>query len=369
MMKVIDGNLALVALDCIVTETADFKNPRRASSAVQPKGYAPEEMEELRNAIKNEGLEHPLSIRAWAGKKKYVVLNGERRFRCLQKLIADKEMCYDPATKQNRPADQLYKSVCCRVHSDITDDVAYQLAFSTNDRACDIGETATVAVVRHFYQDLKWSEAQILKVTGKSKPWLAETIAIIKLDQTTWDSFAAGRINRSVAAALAQKTERERVASLEAVIEVQKHRVENMRAVLQQGVTNLSERWAIAKADATVQSKIATTTAEKNKAAQLANSAKAIEQTLAKKKSELQSVTTRPASMKDFAAAEKQVNDIANELTFNKIQKCHIAKLSAIINPTPEQAVLIAFMRHWWQNGVLKGEQDFGKILRSFRAV
>ncbi|NBT57219.1 hypothetical protein EBT16_00385, partial [bacterium] len=44
-------------------------------------------MEELRNSIQDEGLENPIRLRVIEGKKPFLqVINGERRFRCLEEL-------------------------------------------------------------------------------------------------------------------------------------------------------------------------------------------------------------------------------------------------------------------------------------------
>ena len=206
----IRGNLYRVQISLIqFAQQSDegglaFFNPRFVLADSKPKGFSKEEMNELREAIRTEGLENPLLLRLVEidGEQVLQLVGGERRKRCLDKLISDEEECYDPASESWKSASDMYGFVECRIN-EMDDQSAYKYAFSENERAIGIGEGATVALINEF-RKASWTDEQIFQTTGKSSAWLRETDILLNLDESTFKSLSTNEINRTAALKLAK---------------------------------------------------------------------------------------------------------------------------------------------------------------------
>lgn len=181
-----------------------FFNPRFVLANSKPKGLTKDEMNELREAIRTEGLENPLLLRRVEidGEQVLQLVGGERRKRCLDKLIADEEECFDPASETWKSASEMYGFVECRIN-EMDDQSAYKYAFSENERAIGIGDGATVALINEF-RKASWTDEQILQTTGKSSSWLRETDILLNLDESTFKSLSTNEITRAAALKLAK---------------------------------------------------------------------------------------------------------------------------------------------------------------------
>lgn len=156
-------------------------------------------MEELKNSIQDEGLENPIRLRVVEdGKKSFLeVINGERRFRCLEELCERDVPCFDCSADEDRPASEIYEWVDCRI--DFMDDrTALRVALKPNATSEVIGDAASIHVVK-VLKDSGYDDQEILKSTGKSISWLRETEKIIGLDEVCLQNFEQDKINRTVA--------------------------------------------------------------------------------------------------------------------------------------------------------------------------
>jgi hypothetical protein len=136
--------------------------------------------------------------------KKVQLIRGERRVRCLQKLIANNktELCYDPATKKLERPKNVYEKVICHV-VDCDDLMANKIAFSDNEQAVGIGEACTAAYVRKLKNDGLTSD-EIMKITGKKASWLRDEESLLTLDKACFNAFVCGEINRTIALELVE---------------------------------------------------------------------------------------------------------------------------------------------------------------------
>jgi hypothetical protein len=183
-----------------------YGNPRwhlNKAGEQEAKGMDSATMEELRNSIQDEGLENPIRLRVMeVGKKSFFeVVNGERRFRCLEELCERNLNCFDSSVDRDRPASEIYEWVDCRV--DFMDDKkALRVALKPNSTSEVIGEAASIHIVKTL-KESGFDDQEILKLTGKSLPWLRETEKIIGLDKVCLEHFEQDKINRTVALHLA----------------------------------------------------------------------------------------------------------------------------------------------------------------------
>ena len=117
------------------SEALSFRNPRCILGSTNPKGFSREEMTELREAIRTEGLKQPILLR-WIeidGERNIQCIGGERRCRCIRKLVADNEQCWDAAEETFKPAAELYQYVDARINN-LDDASAWKHAFDCKRR-------------------------------------------------------------------------------------------------------------------------------------------------------------------------------------------------------------------------------------------
>lgn len=214
-------------------DTLSFKNPRRTMVNGQPntRGFEKDRMSMLREAIRTEGMHTPLLLRGGSnlGNEELIIIDGERRKRCIDKLIKDGEECFDPSTNSYRPAKEVYGKIECKIYSNIDDKSAFKHAFSANENSEPIGEGATVALIR-YWRKCGWSDTDILEVTGMSTTWLRETEQLCALDEKTFGALAEDEINRTVAIHLSKVTDvNERLARLAVAREFAAKRIASLQ--------------------------------------------------------------------------------------------------------------------------------------------
>lgn len=185
-------------------------------------------MDELRSSIQNSGLDNPIRLRPISSDEGSFleIVNGERRFRCIERLCDDESACYNPSSAEMAPAEEVFEWVDCRIeHMD--DCAALAVALKTNETSELIGDLASIEVVKAFRR-AGHDDADILKATGKSVSWLRETDRIIGLDEVCLDCFEKDKITRKAALQLALiENAEERIGLLEEIIGVARGRHES----------------------------------------------------------------------------------------------------------------------------------------------
>ena len=174
-----------------------FYNPRYSLSG-QIDGLDEIHMGELYEGIRTEGLQNPPTVR-WTKESGYQLIRGERRVRCLLKLVADSKntLCLNQETKQwDRPA-KIYDHIPCHV-IECEDIEAQKIAFSDNDQAIGFSDACTAAFVRNLKVQGR-SDDEIMRITGKRQSWLRDTHTINGLDKECRIAFETRAINRTIA--------------------------------------------------------------------------------------------------------------------------------------------------------------------------
>jgi hypothetical protein len=345
-----------------------FKNPRRimVKGRLTGQGLDKETMDELREAIRTEGLQHPLTLcgESNLGNKRLTLLNGERRKLCIDKLISDKAECFDPASKTWKPAAELYEFIPCNILIDIDEKEKYKVAFSSNERAIEIGEGATVTLIRSWRQ-AGWQDSDIQKATTKSITWLRDTESLLNLDDHTFDALVMGEINRTVALELAKIADKkERIRRLEKSREHAALRLESIQKNIQNEVAEAEEVAEISDA----QIRHAELTGGDTVKAE-ARKARA-ERKLVRKVTQASKLSSKrvQVTIKDLDKANADMQGDTKALTMAKIQKHHIGDLTVIAEEGGKHADKAALMLFWWHNGVLVGNRDLRTIFDEFDA-
>jgi ParB-like chromosome segregation protein Spo0J len=227
-MKQINGNLYLVNIDDVhfadEFENSVFKNPRMIlEDELSPKGFNLADMQELRDSIQHNGLKHPFICKKHQGKIQLVA--GERRKRCVDKLLAENALCYDQSDRTYKNAKEIYNKIECRVE-DIDDLQAFAEAFSENENSRSIGEAETIFLIDKFRKKLKYTDEQILKITNKNSVWLRDTDKLLTLDENSLNYFKENKINREAALELLKEEDiQEREKLLNEAVKILKNRV------------------------------------------------------------------------------------------------------------------------------------------------
>jgi len=231
-----------------------FRNPRRTiiDGKVSAIGFDKNSMDELRESIRGEGLQNPILLRASADFKIIVVLAGERRKRCIDKLISDDAECFDVVHSRKKKAKEVFEYIECRIYSDIDEVEAFRHSFSENDRAIGIGDAANVELIKQW-RACGWTDETIMSVTCKSITWVRETEKMAELDNETYAAFAQGKINRTLAIALSRvESEVERNAYLSALVDMSEQRFNKKHQEVLKELEDAEEKLEIAEADVAI---------------------------------------------------------------------------------------------------------------------
>lgn len=195
-------------------EEYHWHNPRRLGKIegnTLGRGLDKQDMQELYTSIKDEGLMLPFVAR-WIikedGNLSAEVVDGERRWRCIDRQIKKVELVKSRKLGDMLPATDVHAKVICRVV--VGDDKdALRIAFMVSDRSVPWGEGATAKLIKKL-RKAGFSDEDILKETKKSFQWLREMDEICNLDELTFDYLTDGRINRALGLRLAKIEEIDR---------------------------------------------------------------------------------------------------------------------------------------------------------------
>lgn len=212
----VDWNLIEIAKELEESEkTFRFFNPRHlgnyelekdgdATEIFYGQGFSKDEMKELMTNIINKGLDYPLLCYfILEGEKvKVRVHDGERRYRCLDRMINKDMKVWSRQQKQFVSAKEVYGKVTCRVDN-MTEEEAFTQACAVSETSVKWGDGANARLVKTLYEQGKKDE-EICKLLNKSKQWLAETASLNELDDFCFNFLLANKINRKVALDLAK---------------------------------------------------------------------------------------------------------------------------------------------------------------------
>lgn len=218
----------------------EFRNPRWHTLNGKPQGcgLSPEKMQELRESIRDLGLNHPLRCRWYpfqndrsASPVSVQLVDGERRFRSMCWLVKENQPCYDAATGDMVEAKKLYEYVDCMV-TEMDDDTALSYALEGNDKSEDIGTGATIAMVQYLRHCGK-TDPEIIAITRKSPDWLCKTEKLLGLDPDILLALKNDQINRKVAQRLGQIEDvKERRQRLQLALDANTEKIADLKAAI-----------------------------------------------------------------------------------------------------------------------------------------
>ena len=166
-------------------------------------GFEKADMDRLHASVKEQGLHNPLICR-WVLKDGVLgvqLVDGERRWRTVDRFLVKNEKVYDPATKKQASAKDLYSNLLVRVYDAPTDKEAMKLSYQENRSRVAFNDRVDISLVKDM-REKGFTDDEILEVTGQKADWLRDTdklIAVLKDDPDTMQALSQGVIRRDAA--------------------------------------------------------------------------------------------------------------------------------------------------------------------------
>ncbi|CAN5762953.1 ParB/RepB/Spo0J family partition protein [soil metagenome] len=167
-----EGNIRRLRVDQIAPNPFQ---PRRE--------FAPEELQELRESIRTNGLLQPPVVRPapGGGSSNFELVAGERRFRCVRELG--------------------WKEIPVLVR-DVDDRTLLVLALVENIQREELGVLEEAEGYRVLSEDFGMTQAEIAESVGKKRPTVANALRLLRLPGSVRRNLASGELTMGHARAL-----------------------------------------------------------------------------------------------------------------------------------------------------------------------
>jgi ParB family chromosome partitioning protein len=160
------------------------RNPRRE--------FAPAQLDELANSIKERGIIQPIAVRPVRGANDtFEIIAGERRWQAAQR-----------AGLHDVPVVVL----------DVSDVEALELAIVENVQREDLNPLEEASGYQALIDEFKYHQEEIAKVVGKSRSHIANMLRLLKLPEFVKAAMRTGQISAGHARALIGHPEPEKIA-------------------------------------------------------------------------------------------------------------------------------------------------------------
>lgn len=309
-----------------------YGNPRwfvNKDGNQEARGIDSSKMEELKSSIQGSGLDNPIRLRPVDADGGYLeIVNGERRFRCIESLCEDQAICHDSSSGDSGSADAVYEWIDCRI-DEMDDCEALAVALKTNETSEVIGDLASIEVVKAL-RAAGYDDQDVLKATGKSLSWLRETDRIIGLDDVCLDHFQRDQITRKAALKLALiENAEERLSLLEQIVDIARGRHESKIRDLDKQIEDAEESEIINSAAAEVATKLGEEAEAKKLAAAGSRAKKKVEEA----RDERQKVSSKPpkADVRDINRVKGKKSKVKDDDSgASRLAGCHKEYVSLI---------------------------------------
>jgi ParB family chromosome partitioning protein len=160
------------------------RNPRRE--------FAPAQLDELANSIRERGIIQPIAVRPVRGTNDtFEIIAGERRWQAAQR-----------AGLHDVPVVVL----------DVSDVEALELAIVENVQREDLNPLEEAAGYQALIDEFKYQQDEIAKVVGKSRSHIANMLRLLKLPEFVKSAMRTGQVSAGHARALLGHPEAEKLA-------------------------------------------------------------------------------------------------------------------------------------------------------------
>ena len=161
---------------------ANPRNPRRA--------FSDAELDELAASIREHGIIQPIVVRK-AGDDNFEIIAGERRWRAAQR-----------ASLHEVPI----------VVVEATDKQALEFAIIENVQRADLNPIEEAAGYVALMEDFKHSQEEVAEIVGKSRPYVANSVRLLKLPEPVQTLVRLGKLSAGHARLLVGQPNAEQIA-------------------------------------------------------------------------------------------------------------------------------------------------------------
>ncbi|HTO41989.1 MAG TPA: ParB/RepB/Spo0J family partition protein [Rhizomicrobium sp.] len=181
------------------------------------KTFTESELEDLTTSIREKGIIQPILVRPIKGvSDSYEIVAGERRWRAAQR-----------AKLHDVPV----------VIRDLSDSETLELAIIENVQRADLNAIEEAAAYQDLMDRFKYTQEQIAKEVGKSRPHIANTVRLLRLPESVKSMLRDGRLTAGHARTLvgAPDAEARALAIVEAGLNVRdaEHSSEKIKKAIQ----------------------------------------------------------------------------------------------------------------------------------------
>ena len=159
-------------------------NPRR--------GFSEAQLDELAQSIRDRGIIQPLIVRP-VGNDNYEIVAGERRWRAAQR-----------AGLHDVPV----------VVVEVNDSEAFQLAIIENIQRSDLNPIEEASAYQRLAEEFDHSQDDVAKMVGKSRPHVANTLRLLKLNKPVQELIATSKLDAGHARILVGLDDQQELAEL-----------------------------------------------------------------------------------------------------------------------------------------------------------
>jgi ParB family chromosome partitioning protein len=159
------------------------RNPRKT--------FAPEDLEDLTNSIKEKGIVQPIVVRPTSQRDMFEIIAGERRWRAAQK-----------AGLHEVPVVVL----------EVSEREALELAIIENVQRADLDPLEEAGGYQELLDEFSYTQDELSKVIGKSRSHVANTLRLMTLPDKVKALLRAGRLTAGHARAVMNAPHPEQLA-------------------------------------------------------------------------------------------------------------------------------------------------------------
>jgi ParB-like chromosome segregation protein Spo0J len=207
----------------------------------------PDEMVELKESIRDDGLLEELVVRRLPDRTTQVVC-GERRLRSILALIAEEASCYDLLEGEVFPAFKMYDTLRCKVLYNCSDKQASRLSIAENLKRKNLSEWELMEYCRELCMrrssdgSQAYGRKDVCDIINRSPTWVSQTMKLYELPEDVKGMLVDETLPRTVALSLLKINQPKVARVLRMALTVAEGDVQEGRARVGREVENLEQR-------------------------------------------------------------------------------------------------------------------------------
>ena len=208
----------------------------------------PQQLAETRQSIQDDGLLEEMVVRKLPDGR-YQVVCGERRLRCIIRLLRDNAPCFSlPTGESNVPAEEVYGKMKLKVLYNCSDKQASRLSVAENLKRKDLTEWELMEYCRELATrklpdgSEAYSRKDICDIIARSATWVSQTVSLYELPSEVYSMLSDGTLHRTVALGLLKVKQPLVALALKRAIKLAEEDVEKAKEMISKEVGQLEKQ-------------------------------------------------------------------------------------------------------------------------------